>query len=477
MEASSKRPFQRQRTPYNIVLYAIYLYSSGLSLRQVAKELEKRGVKRSYEAIRQWVIRLGGKTRERTAREKQGKNASPSKPEAKTRVHRLPRVRPAEKIVEDAEKLYERVEKRPKPQLLILKKPLRARQALSLLSPKYLTSLFPANWCAFVKGKLEFNEAVEAACMEAVSYYIEETARVERERTWRPRKARWGLKRRSFLARFAPHPSLKDLWPLAVKAASAASRVCRWNRRGRVHDSRRLLAALLLKYVPSPKSYRQLAEALRREKLSTGLGGEAYPSKSTLFDVARSVPLGVLLTAITILYLQLLALYARKFGRAVVDYAFYTVDSTCIGFDSFSGSGRLLLRFAVLYWPVGGAVACVFGGAKCLAELVGLVPRWGVLIGDGEFWCRRLLLACLGRGVRVAIKRRGRAPLGLRVDMGCYWVRKVCEQVFARVAKCRRVFPAKTGSGAVVLLLLFLAGCNLATLWRRARLLEMFACI
>jgi len=66
-----------------------------------------------------------------------------------------------------------------------------------------------------------------------------------------------------------------------------------------------------------------------------------------------------LLVAITVLYLQILALYAEKLGCKLVDYAFYAVDSTCMGFDSFAGSGRRLLRFAVLYWPMGSAIACV----------------------------------------------------------------------------------------------------------------------
>lgn len=45
----------RERTPIEIVLYAIYLYLSGLSLRQTARTLVSIGVKRSREAVRKWV--------------------------------------------------------------------------------------------------------------------------------------------------------------------------------------------------------------------------------------------------------------------------------------------------------------------------------------------------------------------------------------------------------------------------------------
>ena len=82
---------------------------------------------------------------------------------------------------------------------------------------------------------------------------------------------------------------------------------------GACTDPVRLPAALLLKYVPAAKSYRQLADALRREGLSTGLRCEAYPSKSTLFEVACSM-LSVPVTVITVLYLRVFMLYAGKLG-------------------------------------------------------------------------------------------------------------------------------------------------------------------
>ena len=44
--------FRRKRTSIKIVKYAIYLYLSGLSLRE-------KGVGRSHEAVRRWVKRLG----------------------------------------------------------------------------------------------------------------------------------------------------------------------------------------------------------------------------------------------------------------------------------------------------------------------------------------------------------------------------------------------------------------------------------
>ena len=326
-QSTGQWPFQRRRTPYGIVLRAINLYLSGMSLRQVAKELEKLGVKRSHEAVRRWLKKLGKAARQ-TARKKRS-----------SRVASLPRLQPPKSLRKAAEKLYESLEEAEAPSLLLLKRSLTAKQALSLLSPKHNAGLFPSNWCALVKGRLSFREALEEACEASASYYAEEAARREREKALRPMKARWGLKRRSFLPRLVPRPGIRDLWPLALKAARAAAKVCGWSRRGRVHDPVKLLAALLLKYVPSPKSYRQLAYALRAEKLSTGLRGEAYPSKSTLFHAARTTPLRVLAAAVTLLYLQLLAAYAEKLGRAVAGCPAFAVDSTCLGFDRFSSVG------------------------------------------------------------------------------------------------------------------------------------------
>jgi len=42
----------RERTPIEIMLYAIYLYLLGLSLRNVSKALLMLKVRRSHEAIR-----------------------------------------------------------------------------------------------------------------------------------------------------------------------------------------------------------------------------------------------------------------------------------------------------------------------------------------------------------------------------------------------------------------------------------------
>ena len=41
----------RERTPVEVVLYAIYLYLSGLSLRQTARTLTSIGVKRSRKQL------------------------------------------------------------------------------------------------------------------------------------------------------------------------------------------------------------------------------------------------------------------------------------------------------------------------------------------------------------------------------------------------------------------------------------------
>ena len=48
----------RERTPIEIMLYAIYLYLLGLSLRSVSKALLMLKVRRSHEAIRKWVHRF-----------------------------------------------------------------------------------------------------------------------------------------------------------------------------------------------------------------------------------------------------------------------------------------------------------------------------------------------------------------------------------------------------------------------------------
>lgn len=54
----------RERTPPEIQLYSIYLYLSGLSLRQTARTLEALGISRSHEAVRQWVRRLASKAQQ-----------------------------------------------------------------------------------------------------------------------------------------------------------------------------------------------------------------------------------------------------------------------------------------------------------------------------------------------------------------------------------------------------------------------------
>ena len=46
------------------MLYAIYLYLSGLSLRQTARALEAHGIRRSHEAVRRWVHRLAHRAQE-----------------------------------------------------------------------------------------------------------------------------------------------------------------------------------------------------------------------------------------------------------------------------------------------------------------------------------------------------------------------------------------------------------------------------
>ena len=48
----------RERTPIEIMLYAIYLYLLGLSLRSVSKALLILKVRRSHEKIRKWIHRI-----------------------------------------------------------------------------------------------------------------------------------------------------------------------------------------------------------------------------------------------------------------------------------------------------------------------------------------------------------------------------------------------------------------------------------
>jgi len=61
---------ERERTPIEIVLYAIYLYLSALSLRQTSRTLKSIGIKRSHEAIRKWVQKFSTHARQLIAKTK-----------------------------------------------------------------------------------------------------------------------------------------------------------------------------------------------------------------------------------------------------------------------------------------------------------------------------------------------------------------------------------------------------------------------
>ncbi|MEM3693213.1 MAG: hypothetical protein QXI39_04240 [Candidatus Bathyarchaeia archaeon] len=51
------KPFERDRTPRQIVAYAIYLYLSGLSLRKDSKAISLF-LPRSHESVWRWVHRF-----------------------------------------------------------------------------------------------------------------------------------------------------------------------------------------------------------------------------------------------------------------------------------------------------------------------------------------------------------------------------------------------------------------------------------
>jgi len=54
----------REQNPIEIMLYAIYLYLLGLSLRSVSKALLMLKVRRNHEAIRKWIHRIAVYTSE-----------------------------------------------------------------------------------------------------------------------------------------------------------------------------------------------------------------------------------------------------------------------------------------------------------------------------------------------------------------------------------------------------------------------------
>jgi len=60
----------RERTPIEIVFYAIYLYLSDLSLRQTSRALQALGFARSHEAVRRWVHRFAGRAEKLVMNEK-----------------------------------------------------------------------------------------------------------------------------------------------------------------------------------------------------------------------------------------------------------------------------------------------------------------------------------------------------------------------------------------------------------------------
>ena len=165
-------------------------------------------------------------------------------------------------------------------------RPLKPKHIFRLLDPRSMVNMeLPDEWIGFVKGGISFKQALEKALN--IDFYVDEIARISFERKYRPRKARWGFKHRSFFRNLADPPGTHDLWSLAERATRMAFKLTGWRYRGLRHDPVKLATALRLKFVPRPRGYRLLAKSLRDSCLSTGLSGEAYPSKSTLHYFAK----------------------------------------------------------------------------------------------------------------------------------------------------------------------------------------------
>jgi len=370
----------------------LYIYLSGLSLRKIAERLRDKGVWRSHEAIRRWIKRLGLR---RNRVEKPKARAKPG-----TTILLENPIEGVERIFRVIWQLY-RIALKSECRIMYYVRPLKPKHIFRLLDPRSMVNMeLPDEWIGFVKGRISFKQALENALN--IDFYVDEIARMDFERKYRPRKARWGFKHRSFFRNLIDPPGMRDLWSLAERAARIAFKLTGWRYRGLRYNPVKLAAALTLKFVPRPKGYRLLAKSLRDGFLSTGLSGEAYPSKSTLHYFAKRMPKHVYTAILLALYAIIFGEYVRIYGLNVLRYAYYVVDSTNISIEKYVKAFRRLrevlekarVKFIVLYWPIADIALTFFGRPRELVDWLKILLENGVLICDREFWSRKLIYAC-----------------------------------------------------------------------------------
>jgi len=300
----------------------------------------------------------------------------------------------------------------------------------------------------------------------------------------RGKKARWALKTRSYFRNYSSKPDVEDLWLYAVAIARLTSELVEINIKSRVHSPTLLFAALLLKYAITPLSFRNLAKLLKEHKLNTGAKVEAYASKSTLHRAFQQVNPEAINVAIAMLYLLIHALWCYRLNGAVSHILLYATDTFHVVLDGYITrfvKGALkevkgLVRAIALVWIPENCVVAVVSSVKAVSSWVKLLPCNSTLVGDGEFYCRELLLACSANGVRVAIPEvESHRSIGLSVDLTKYWARKLCERVFGAIE--RRGSSAlglrSVEAGRKAVLLVFV-GHNLVRLWASGRLFDLF---
>jgi len=397
---------------------------------------------------------------------------------------------PATPLIKLARHLYSFIDYNKEPPLLMLRQPLKFNQALKAINPKNMPTIEPphAPWIALIappRKKLPTLKEIEYKVSEQVSeYYIEEYTRYLKENELRGKKARWALKTRSYFRNYIDPPDIEDLWPYAVAIAKLTSELMDINIKSRVHSPTLLFATLLLKYAITPLSFRKLAKLLKKHKLSTGAKVEAYASKSTLHRAFQQVKLEAINAAMTMLYLLIHSLWCYRLKGAVSHILLYATDTSYVVLDGYVTrfvkgvfkDVKGVVKVTALVWIPENCVVAVVSSAKAISSWIKLLPQNSLLIGDKEFYCRELLLACVANRVKVAIPSVGsRKPIGLSVDVTKYWARKLCERVFGAIerrgASTLRFRSVEAGRRAV---LLAFVGHNLVRLWVSGRLFDAF---